>query len=637
MKVSKLIFRGCILLALLSCLAAQQALAATVFVGADIAASETWTANNEYILTKPIYVTSGATLTIEAGTVIRGEGESAPGANDPGTLIITRGAKIHAAGTALKPIVFTDLFDDNVGNNAGSFPYDNPLDALSLTGQWGGLVILGRTYVANNSSAGANAAREVQVEGLTAAGGLGLYGNCAASPLFPNDCDDDDSGSLSYVSIRYGGFNLSANNEINGLTMGAVGRETDVHHIEIFQNKDDGIEFFGGTAGVKHLIVSGVGDDGVDYDEGFRGKLQFVFVMQSIPGTDKSDKGGEHDGGNAPDASLPLTIPTFYNATYVGHGQKAFTDAAKNTAIHFRDNAGGRYYNSLFADFAGAPFLIEGSGANPTDVNTSGERAITAYSQDAFQTGPDSDFQLELQDNEFWCFGNGGAVPTGAAAQTAGGDAGKLHYDNGAFSNASLDNDYVSCVGAKPIRTLDRFVNPDPTRPNPVVRIDPRAASAAVTTTDRTAPDDGFFSVAPFKGAFGESNWASGWSTMSRLGYFPACDTRTGVDVAPDEVTALTFDDKSSISWTAPALTGGMGYQVYELLRVSGTEAADALGFSSSPDCPGTELFDTEATDATDPAGSELFFYLVRAKNGCGVGPLGRSSAGAERVGDDCP
>src|SRR6185369_13726575 len=110
--------------------------------------------DKDYLLTQPIYVTSGATLTIEPGTVVRGEGESSPGVNDPGALIITRGSKIRALGTAVRPIVFTNLDDDNVRGNVGTPPYDDKSTALGVTGTWGGLILLGRGYVSNNTVAG---------------------------------------------------------------------------------------------------------------------------------------------------------------------------------------------------------------------------------------------------------------------------------------------------------------------------------------------------------------------------------------------------------------------------------------------------------------------------------------------------
>lgn len=228
---------------------AAPALAASIFVNADITTSQTWTANNEYILTDRIDVTNGSTLTIEAGVTVRGEPEDSPGAQNPGTLIVTRGSKIRALGTRLKPVIFTDLDDDNIGANPGTAPYDNLFNAQAVTGQWGGVILFSYGYVANNTSAGPNPARENQIEGLTATAEKGFYG----------------------------GFNLSANNEINGLTLGGVGRETEIDYIDVFNNKDDSIEFFGGAVGVKHLISANSGDDGFDFDEGFRGQAQFVF------------------------------------------------------------------------------------------------------------------------------------------------------------------------------------------------------------------------------------------------------------------------------------------------------------------------------------------------------------------------
>ena len=462
--------------------------AATILINADIVASTTWTADNEYILTKPIYVTSGATLTIEAGTVVRGQPESAPGANDPGTLIIARDSKIQALGTRSKPIIFTDLDDDNIGGNPGTAPYDNLANAQGLTGRWGGLILLGRTYVANNTGGAANPAREVQIEGLTATGGKGLYGNCSADAT-PPLCDDDDSGSLSYVSIRYNGFNLSANNEINGLTLGAVGRSTDIEYIEVMNPKDDGVECFGGTVGLKHIAIANSGDDSLDLDEGFRGKVQFYFVIQGTPGTDKSDKGMEMDGGNVPDNSQPRTIPTLYNVTEIGLGQKAYTDKLKNTALHFRDNAGGRHYNSFFGDFGGATMCIEGgnSGTSATAPDTSGARAIALYTPDGvFYRDPDSDFELELQNDTFWCFGAGQNPVTGDNTGAVNGcDASKIHYDNGAFTNASLKNAYLGCATPLPIRTLVRTPIGDATKPDPITSIDPRPGARKPAAHDR--------------------------------------------------------------------------------------------------------------------------------------------------------
>ncbi|HXV77055.1 MAG TPA: hypothetical protein VD788_12130, partial [Candidatus Polarisedimenticolaceae bacterium] len=415
-------------------------------VDSDITIDTIWTNDNVYVLRDVIYVRGGATLTIEQGTIVRGVPDATTPSvpNNPGTLVITRDSKIYALGTAREPIVFTDCNNDNLRDfRPGLFPYDDLANVLGEVANWGGLIVLGRTYVANNSAGGPNPAREVLIEGLEANGecsndpsisctsnadcgvgntcdgiGRGFYGNCSAVYDTLGDpciCDDDDSGSLRYLSISHGGFNLSQDNEINGLTLGAVGRETDVSYIEVFQSKDDGFEFFGGTVSPDHLVVANTGDDGFDTDEGFRGKLQYLLLMQGKPGTDQGDKGAEMDGGNSPDASRPIAIPTIYNATYVGLGAGG---GSSNTALHFRDNTGFRYYNSAFLDFRGAAALVEGATdstfprdpALGTAANTSGERAITAFppaGEDAcfYAEVPTSATQLELRDNTFWCIG----------------------------------------------------------------------------------------------------------------------------------------------------------------------------------------------------------------------------------------
>jgi hypothetical protein len=631
-----------------------------VQVTANITTSTSWTADNEYVLTKPIYVTSGATLSIEAGTTVRAEPESVPGAHDPGTLIITRGSKIQALGTADNPIVFTDLNDDNIGSNPGTAPYDSFANALGITAQWGGLVVLGRGYVANNTAAAVDPTREVQIEGLDPSGGLGLYGNCAAvygNPPNPlRICDDDDSGTINYLSIRYGGFNLSANNEINGLTLGGVGRSTDIDYVEVLNEKDDFVECFGGAASLKHVIGINGGDDGLDTDEGWRGKAQFVFVVQGTPGTDKNDKGGEWDGGNGPDESQPLAIGTIYNGTWIGLGQAktTYTDRLKNTAFHMRDNAGVRVYNTAALDFGGATMMVEGTSTSCQGANSSGARSITPYVADGnYYVEEVSDNQLEFKNDTFWCFGNTNSIPTGACstagtaccqnadcpvgqtcvdqAPTYGGDTGKIHRDIGTFSNAALNNSYLTCASALPIRTLARTSSGSSTTPDPIISIDPRPTSGSplLTAAVRTPPADGFFEPAPYRGAFnGGNNWAKGWSTMDRLAYIPKCDLVSSPNATPNEVRALTFVNKTTMVWTPPL---GDDVDTYDTVR-----STTASNFTTAT-CVETNDFDTSAVDTATPSAGQTFFYLVRAGNACGDGTLGFRSSGVERAGGTCP
>lgn len=266
-----------------------------------------WTKDKVYVLDGFVFVNDGQTLTIEAGTVIKGKSGTAA---DASALIVARGGKIMAEGTAAAPIIFTaeaDKLDGSLGTQ---------------TGLWGGLIILGKAGL--NSSPGQTA-----VEGIPDTETRGIYGGAD---------DADNSGTLKYISIRHGGTNIGANNEINGLTLGGVGSGTTIDYVEVFSNADDGIEYFGGTVSIKHAVVSYCGDDNVDYDEGYRGtENQFFFIFQS---PNAGDRGGEHDGGTSPEDGTPYATPAFWNVTYVGNGGKK--------ALTFRDNAGGKYYNSIF-------------------------------------------------------------------------------------------------------------------------------------------------------------------------------------------------------------------------------------------------------------------------------------------------
>ena len=272
-----------------------------------------WTKDNVYFLTERCFVESGDTLTIEAGTVVKGN----PGSGSNATaLIISRGAYIHASGTAAEPIIFTAANDD----------LSNPVDIPPGTkGLWGGVIVLGKATL--NSSPG-----ETEIEGLPSGDSRSLYGGSE---------DGDNSGVLRYISIRYGGASIAPNNEINGLTLGGVGSGTYIEYIEVIFNLDDGIEFFGGTVNTKHLLVAFCGDDAFDYDEGFRGKGQFWVAIQS---DSTGDHMGEHDGGTNPEAAAPYATPTIFNATFIGKG------IGNNRTMTLRDNAGGHYHNSIFID-----------------------------------------------------------------------------------------------------------------------------------------------------------------------------------------------------------------------------------------------------------------------------------------------
>lgn len=242
----------------------------TVTKSGAISANETWTADKIYEIAGKVVVESGVTLTIEAGTIVKGREGSGSLAS---ALIIAMGGKINAVGTASAPIIFTSVLDNiQPGETSGT-----NLDETD-NGLWGGIIVLGKAPI---SAADGDVLS--QIEGIPADDTFGAFGGSDAA---------DNSGTLKYISIRHGGSLIGAGNEINGLTLGGVGSGTTIDNIEVVGNLDDGIEFFGGTVNVTNVLVSYQGDDGVDIDMNYAGTVtNFVVVSGS-----SSDEALEIDG-----------------------------------------------------------------------------------------------------------------------------------------------------------------------------------------------------------------------------------------------------------------------------------------------------------------------------------------------------
>ena len=251
-------------------------------------------------------VTNGTTLTIQPGTIIKGQ--SGTGANAT-CLIIAKGAKIMAQGTQQQPIIFTSISDNiEVGQTRGTSLEE------TVSGLWGGLIILGDAPIsADNVS--------MQIEGIPASDNNGLYGGTN---------ENDNSGILNYVSIRHGGANIGEGNEINGLTLGGVGSGTIINNIEVFANQDDGIEWFGGNVNVSNVLVWNVGDDCVDIDQAYGGTINNVLI---VPGL-STDHVLEIDGGEGT-----------WNAAFNIYNCEVISDLAQ---AHFR--AGAEGYVGLFGN-----------------------------------------------------------------------------------------------------------------------------------------------------------------------------------------------------------------------------------------------------------------------------------------------
>lgn len=294
---------------------------ATVVVDSDISADTTWSSDSIYNLDGRIFVTDGATLTIEAGTLIKANAGSGVNAS---VLVITRGSKIEALGTASAPIIFTSAsdniaFGETVGTN---------LDQNDR-GLWGGLILLG-----NAPSSFDGDAESAQIEGIPSDtdGDKGLYGGLDTA---------DDSGTIQYVSIRHGGALIGQGNEINGLTLGGVGSGTTIDNVEVVGNVDDGIEFFGGSVNATNLFVWAVGDDGLDIDQAYSGTIDNAIVVQG----NISDHALEIDG---PEGSLAGSY-TLTNVTLIGLDN----NVENGEVADFRSGATGTNSNILVTGFTG--------------------------------------------------------------------------------------------------------------------------------------------------------------------------------------------------------------------------------------------------------------------------------------------
>ena len=319
-----------------------------VVISADITANTTWSANNVYELNGTIFVRNNATLTIPAGTLIKSNATAA-------SLIVTRGAKLNAIGTVTSPIVFTSK------NAAGS----------RNRGDWGGIVLLGKgRYNINN---GVNFIEGISQTVETQFGG----------GLTPTD--NDNSGTLKYVRIEYAGYVFSPNNELNGLTMGAVGSGTTIDYVQVSYSNDDSFEWFGGSVDCKHLVALAGLDDDFDTDNGYNGRVQFGLSIKDPSGFDISTsecfESDNSAGTGAPVGNATTdawkTSAIFTNFTCLGPVYRATLTTPATSVNSLHDKAARlrratqlKVFNSLFLDFRRGLLFENDSVTNFTTGNT---------------------------------------------------------------------------------------------------------------------------------------------------------------------------------------------------------------------------------------------------------------------------
>jgi hypothetical protein len=394
----------------------------------------TWKKDKTHLIEGLVFVNDGQTLTIEPGTIVRfraGQGENAS------ALVVARGGKIIARGTPSEPVIFTAEADDL----NGSVSKDS-------RGLWGGLIILGNAPINLRGNEG-------YVEGIPLAEPRGYYGG-----YDPND----NSGVLRYVSIRHGGTNIGEGNEINGLTLAGVGRGTEIDYVEVISNADDGVEIFGGTVNLRHMVVSGCSDDAFDYDLGWSGYGQFWLAVQNKY---VGDHIIEASGGLNPVEGLPNSTPVIYNATFIGNG-----NTGAGYCISFDRNAGGIFANSIFVN------NNLGIKLETTDM------VHDSFNQ--WQTG-----KLGLFNNVFYDVAS-------SSPETI--------LELSGFYNENQRQRWISHFEEGKNEIFDPRINYAKGIYLPEEEIEGNMAVVPAT----------WFQIVDFKGAFGESNWIEGWTLLSK-------------------------------------------------------------------------------------------------------------------------
>jgi hypothetical protein len=397
-----------------------------VVISGEITGSVDWTNNFYWVLRGAVFVRDGAVLNIQAGTRVVGE------AGSVGTLIVERGGKLNAIGTREQPIVFTS--DQPVGFRA--------------RGDWGGLIINGRAPV--NLEGG---------EGVGEAD-TGVYGGTD-----PND----DSGSLQYVRVEFAGTEFSPDNELNGIAFQGVGRTGRYDFIQVHMNKDDGVEFFGGSADIKHVVLTNIGDDSLDWTFGWNGRVQYVVVSQR---GDDADAGIEADNNEFNNELLPRAAPTIYNVTFCGDPDR--NEGAESVrGWLLRRGTAGELKN----------FVIQGFKNVGLEVN--GSSSLREANQGTLRLG------------------NGAIFNTGAGGTIYAPAPTLALIANGTFPNVRL--------GQNPgITDCHNHAAPN-WRP---VSVDTLAGGQLAPALP---PNDGFFEVTTFIGALSADpgqDWTAGWTAF---------------------------------------------------------------------------------------------------------------------------
>ncbi len=404
----------------------------TETVTGDITADATWDCKTTYLLDGRVYV-KGGTLKIGPGTVIQGDVNSA--------LIVTSSAKLESVGTAVEPVLFTSI----------------QAKGTRKPSDWQGVVLLGKAKT--NRTGGSNL-----FEGL----------DDLPENRYGGDDTKHNCGTIKYTRIEFAGYEILPTKELNGLSLGGCGSDTTLDYIHIHQSADDAIEFFGGSANVKHLVASSYDDDGLDWDEGWSGNAQFIALQQPVNPSEDDPNGFEGDNQAQNNAASPVSNPTVYNATIIGG------DSAKSAGMVIRRGTKGTIKNFVLQGFKLGAIDVRDSltAANANDGSLNISNGVV------FGCGADGNTNFPLDDNE---------------------DADKTMSD-------SFDDNAFFTAADRKITIADPKLGDAASRTKP--NFVPAADSPAKDGGD-TPPSGAFWdTTATYRGAFepGGTDWTKGWT-----------------------------------------------------------------------------------------------------------------------------
>ncbi|MFT4652607.1 MAG: hypothetical protein ACJA0G_001013 [Kangiellaceae bacterium] len=416
----------------------------------------TLTNDTVWALEGPVFVgndkADSVTLEVEEGTIILGR----TGAD---YLVVSRDSKIEVNGTASRPVIMTSL-NDVLGDEVSA-------------GQWGGVVILGNAASTKCPTDGSTCS--LQVEGV------------ASGAVFGGTNDSDSSGNLNYLVVKYAGFEIAPDNELNGITFGGVGSGTEIDYLQVHANADDGIEFFGGSVNAKHVVLTNIQDDSVDWDNGYNGKLQYVYIEHAADNTD-ANRGieGDGDGGDGP----AFSRPSLANITIITND---FDGEDDSEGVLLRDQTGASIVNMLIAGSAGSGECLEMDSDDTVQGNL-------------------SDGDITISNSYISCV---------EAFNTIDGSVELNNW----FTGVQADNKVVAFENRAQLG-----LNQDGTL---------TAQSELRTAGTNPANIDAFFDTNTFVGAIGDNDWRQGWAYGFGGGAVQVVQSVSGCPVGTTTIAAV--------------------------------------------------------------------------------------------------